>query len=78
MNSEKITEVLDVLVGSTNPIGVTEYDEEVIENIQTLIDISKWIFGKFEEVLEDNEGRKEGSRVECYELVFDYVNQYCR
>ena len=40
MNSDKITEVLDVLVGSTNPIGVTEYDEEVIEFID------EWCGGK--------------------------------
>lgn len=42
LSSKEITEVLDVLIGETEPIGETNYDEKVLENLKTLIDVMNW------------------------------------
>ncbi len=42
LNSEEITKLLDILVGDVEPIGETYYDEKVLENLKTLIDVTNW------------------------------------
>lgn len=42
LNSNEIIKLLDALVGSTEPIGETNYDLEVSENLKIVIDICDW------------------------------------
>jgi len=42
LKSNEIIKVLDILVGSAEPIGESNYDEKAMENLQTLIDITNW------------------------------------
>lgn len=42
LSSEEITKLLDILIGSVEPIGETNYDEKVLENLKTLIDVTNW------------------------------------
>lgn len=44
LTSNEIIKLLDVLVGSTEPIGETNYDENVAENLKVVIDICDWCF----------------------------------
>jgi hypothetical protein len=78
MESQKVIEVLDTLVGTLFPIGETEYDEEVYKNLECMIEVVKHILSTFEDVMCENENSKEHSRQECYTLVSDFINQYCR
>ena len=42
LNSNEIIKLLGILIGGTEPIGETYYDEKVMENLKTLIDITNW------------------------------------
>ena len=42
LSSEEITKVLDALIGRVEPIGETNFDEKVLENLRTLIDVTNW------------------------------------
>lgn len=42
MNSNTIIEVLNCLIGSTEPYGSSHIDEQREENLKTLIDITNW------------------------------------
>lgn len=42
LNSGEITKLLGILIGSTEPIGESNYDEKVMENLKTLIDVTNW------------------------------------
>ncbi len=42
LNSGEITKLLNILIGATEPIGETNCDEKVLENLKTLIDVTNW------------------------------------
>lgn len=42
LKSKEIIRLLDVLVGSAEPIGESNYDEKAAENLKTLIDVVNW------------------------------------
>lgn len=42
LNSNEIIKLLDALVGSTEPVGETNYDQKVDDNLQIVIDICDW------------------------------------
>lgn len=42
LKSDEIIKLLNILVGGTEPIGETNYDEKAMENLKTLIDITNW------------------------------------
>lgn len=42
LTSNEIIKLLDALVGSTEPIGETNYDLEVVDNLQKVVDICDW------------------------------------
>lgn len=42
LNSDEIIKLLDALVGSTEPVGETNYDSQVYENFKTVVDICDW------------------------------------
>lgn len=78
MEAQKIIEVLDTLVGTSFLIGETEYDGEVYKNLECMIEVTKHILSTFEDVMCENENSKEYSRQECYDLVNNFLNEYCR
>ena len=42
LNSKEIIKLLDILIGKTEPIGESNYDEKVLSNLKTLIDVTNW------------------------------------
>lgn len=42
LNSAEIIKLLDILIGGTEAIGETNYDEKALENLKTLIDVTNW------------------------------------
>lgn len=52
MDSKTIIEVLDTLIGATNPIGDTWVDEERMENLKKLVDVTNWCLDGFLRVKE--------------------------
>ena len=42
LNSKEIIKLLDILIGGTEPIGETNYDDKVLHNLETLIDVTNW------------------------------------
>lgn len=52
MESKTIIEVLDTLIGITEPIGDTWVDEDRMRNLKNLIDVTNWCLDGFLRVKE--------------------------
>lgn len=52
MDSKTIIEVLDTLIGATEPIGDTWADEKRMENLKKLVDVTNWCLDGFLRVKE--------------------------
>lgn len=46
LSSDEIINVIEVLVGSCAPVGETNADKTVMENLKTVIDIGNYCFDK--------------------------------
>lgn len=46
LEPDEITKLLDVLVGGIVPIGESNYDQKAHENLQTLIYVMNYCFGR--------------------------------
>lgn len=42
MTSNEIIRIIDGLIGPTEPLGAIEFDEERLQNLKHLIDITNW------------------------------------
>ena len=42
LDSGEIIKLLDTLIGETEAVGVTGYDEKIEKNLMTLIDVADW------------------------------------
>lgn len=72
MNSEVIIEVVDRLVGSIEPYGSTQIDEERLKNLETLIEVMDEYINEIIDVTKYR-NRYEYSILEIAERAYDWL-----
>lgn len=72
MNSEVIIEVIDRLVGSIEPYGSTQIDEERLKNLETLLEVMDEYINEIIDVTKYR-NRYEYSILEIANRAYDWV-----
>ena len=72
MKSEVIIEVIDRLVGSIEPYGSTQIDEERLKNLETLLEVMDEYIGEIIDVTKYR-NRYEYSILEIAERAYDWL-----
>lgn len=72
MNSEVIIEVIDRLVGSIEPYGSTQIDEERLKNLETLFEVMDEYINEIEKVARYR-NRHEYSIVTMADRAYDWL-----
>lgn len=75
MNSENISEVVDLLVGKINPVGETNEDEKRLENIKKYIEITGYMLDRLDFIVFDYENRHEASVKEIRQEAYRFLLQ---
>lgn len=76
LESHRVLEVMEVLIGDIMPIGETYHDEAVLKNLETLLEVADSIITQLKEIKIDTDGRKEHSVEQCNLLVGDFLNKH--
>ena len=71
MKAEQIIEVIDKLIGEIKPIGETNYDNKVEENLNTMVEVVGHYVDKICEVAQMNSYC--ASIKDCQEIARDFV-----
>ena len=71
MKAEQIIEVLDKLIGRIDPIGETNYDNKVKENLNTMVEVVEYYVYEICEVAQMNSYC--ASIQDCREIARDFV-----
>ena len=72
MKAEQIMEVVDKLVGEIKPIGDSNYDDKVKQNLNTMIEIVSSYIGEICEIAEMNSYC--ASIQDCSAIARDFIN----
>ena len=72
MSSEQIIEVIDKLVGGITPIGETNYDNKVKENLNMMIEIVGHYVDDICDIAQTDSYM--ASIQECQEIAKDFIN----
>ena len=72
MKAEQIMEVVDKLVGEIKPIGDSNYDDKVKDNLKTMIDIVGYYVDEICEIAEMNSYC--ASIQDCSAIARDFIN----
>ena len=73
LESHRVLEVMDVLIGDVMPIGEAYHDEDVLKNLETLLRIADSIITQLKEIEIDTDGRKEYSIEQCHKIVRNFL-----
>ena len=71
MDSETIIKVIDALVGSIEPYGSTDIDNERVENLQVLLEVMDEYIAEIDKVVKYR-NRPEHSMREMGEMAYDW------
>lgn len=71
MKAEQIIEVLDKLIGRIEPIGETNYDNKVKENLNTMVEVVGHYVDEICEIAQMNS--YSASIQDCREIARDFV-----
>lgn len=75
MESQKIIEVIQKLVGNVNPAGAAHLDDERLKNLQTLIEVGEAVVNMIGDVAINNRKYPEGSIRKAVDLADKFMNR---